>query len=366
MSLGSRKKISIATTIPGNNFLDRVQQNKAPLQLNNQIPIVKSLKTNKQFFLPNAFNLKDKKLRRNRKLKPVFQNPLGDSKMFENNNNNNEFKRRSSSLAVLNNFSKSNQPKLSMNPSMPNLGTQKLNAEQFLPSLYIPASMYKKSVNQMSRKSRGAHRRNVSDALSRNPHKLVSTLSNKSIRKGQKSLDELEFLSKKKYITPQNKLIEEYKANKEPSIAIFAGFRTTKGYHPKKTDKPNQDRMMITSKFNNSQNQWVFLVLDGHGQDGHKVSQYVRDNLCSQLLKQKQDMLYLSKKAKQPPKHAGEEESLLYYSSVAEFTDVNNSKENELEFDKLEDEHTIFRQIQNYTKNVLIKKTFEAVNNNLK
>jgi hypothetical protein len=51
---------------------------------------------------------------------------------------------------------------------------------------------------------------------------------------------------------------------------------------------------------------------------------------------------------------------------VADFTDVNNSKDHELEFEKLEDEHTIFRQIQNYTKNVLIKKTFEGVNNNLK
>jgi hypothetical protein len=199
---------------------------------------------------------------------------------------------------------------------MPNLSTQKFNNEEFLPSLYIPASTYKKNVNQMGRKSRGSNQRNVTERISRNPHKLVSTLSNKSITGAQKSLDQLEFLAKKKYISPQNKLLEENKVEKEPSIAIFAGFRTTKGYHPKKPEKSNQDRMMITSKFNNSQNQWVFMVLDGHGQDGHKVSQFVRDHLCSYLLKQKKDLLYLSKKSSYMPKKKadskiGGEDSLL-------------------------------------------------------
>jgi len=63
--------------------------------------------------------------------------------------------------------------------------------------------------------------------------------------------------------------MEESKVAQKPQIAIFAGFRTTKGYHPKKPEKCNQDRMLITSKFNNSESQWVFCVLDGHGTDGH-------------------------------------------------------------------------------------------------
>lgn len=59
-----------------------------------------------------------------------------------------------------------------------------------------------------------------------------------------------------------------------------------------------------------------------------------------------------------------EVDSLIYYSSVNENTEVNF--ENELDNQKLEDETTIFRQIQNYTKNVMIKKTFDNLNHSLK
>ena len=57
-------------------------------------------------------------------------------------------------------------------------------------------------------------------------------------------------------------------------------------------------------------------------------------------------------------------DSLIYYSSVNENTETNY--ENELEYQKLVDDTTIFRQIQNYTKNVLIKKTFDSLNHSLK
>eukprot|EP00344_Euplotes_crassus_P001734 CAMPEP_0196999662 /NCGR_PEP_ID=MMETSP1380-20130617/4786_1 /TAXON_ID=5936 /ORGANISM="Euplotes crassus, Strain CT5" /LENGTH=246 /DNA_ID=CAMNT_0042416653 /DNA_START=796 /DNA_END=1536 /DNA_ORIENTATION=+ len=60
------------------------------------------------------------------------------------------------------------------------------------------------------------------------------------------------------------------------------------------------------------------------------------------------------------------DDSLVYYSSVGDFTEQNKSKEHELDYEKLYDEGTIFKQIQNYTKNVLLKKTFEGLNNNLR
>ena len=50
-----------------------------------------------------------------------------------------------------------------------------------------------------------------------------------------------------------------------------------------------------------------------------------------------------------------DDDSLIYYSSVNEYTDGNEEAENEIDHRKLEDETTIFRQIQNYTKNVLLK-----------
>lgn len=211
---------------------------------------------------------------------------------------------------------------------------------------------------------------NITEKVSRNPSGLLNTLSNKSLKgQQQKSMEDFEIKAKKLLVTSNNAVIEE---EKEPSIAIFAGFRTTKGYHPKKQDKPNQDRMLITSKFNNADYQWVFSVLDGHGVDGHKVSQYVRDNLCPFLIKQKLQMHVCGKTLPQKSKQSlerrleAEEDSLIYYSSVGDYTEINNSKDNDLEYEKLSDEHTIFRQIQNYTKNVLIKKTFENLNNSLK
>lgn len=50
-----------------------------------------------------------------------------------------------------------------------------------------------------------------------------------------------------------------------------------------------------------------------------------------------------------------EDDSLLYYSSVNEYTEGNEVIDNEIDYRKLEDETTIFKQIQNYTKNVLLK-----------
>lgn len=57
---------------------------------------------------------------------------------------------------------------------------------------------------------------------------------------------------------------------------------------------------------------------------------------------------------------------MIYYSSVGDVTEMNRSKEHEIDFEILQDEDTIFKQIQNYTKNVLLKKTFEGLNNNLR
>lgn len=132
--------------------------------------------------------------------------------------------------------------------------------------------------NFINKKSRSESRKNVTDKISRNPAGLVNTLSNKSIKDNQKSLDQLELKAKKMLLSSSQNSVEERKVEKD-NIAIYAGFRTTKGYHPKKPEKSNQDRMLIMSKFNNAPNQWVFTVLDGHGTDGHKVSQFIRDHL---------------------------------------------------------------------------------------
>lgn len=256
-SISRRRKITLQAKFTGNGFLERVQQDGShkPLIPNSHL---KSLGTFRKFALPNAFTLKERKVR-NENIKVTMQNPLIDNNAFEIANRNNEFKRRSSSLAVLSNMSKSKNTKLSINSNMQAFHKHKKSYEDpFLPLLYVPADVYHKNANQISKKSRSESRKNITNKVSRNPQKLLSTLSNKSI-KAQKSLDEYELKAKKMYIMPHKNLKnDKLKTPEQPTIAIFAGFRTTKGYHPRKPDKPNQDRMLITSKFNNAKQQWVF------------------------------------------------------------------------------------------------------------
>ncbi len=96
---------------------------------------------------------------------------------------------------------------------------------------------------------------NLTEKPSRNPIGLLNSLSNKSLKSNQTLLDEIEIKSKKLVLNSQFK---DNKKASTPAISIYAGFRTTKGYNPKRLDKPNQDRILITSKFNNASNQWVF------------------------------------------------------------------------------------------------------------
>lgn len=165
--------------------------------------------------------------------------------------------------------------------------------DPFLPMLQIPSSVIKKNINQMrKRKSRSESRSIVASKVSRNPEQLITNFSNFSHKSNQKSTDTFEVSSKKIVLRDSNK---EEKKQETKKISIFAGFRTIKGYNPKKLEKPNQDRMLIASKFNNCPLQWVFWVFDGHGTDGHKVSQFARDNFCNCLLKQKFTLMAKSK-----------------------------------------------------------------------
>ena len=122
--------------------------------------------------------------------------------------------------------------------------------------LYIPANLYKKNAKQISRRSKEEIKKNKTDKASRNPVGLVSTFSNKSLKGSQMSAENIEIKAKKLMIYPHSK--EDKKTAVDSSISIYAGFRTTKGYNPKRLDKINQDRILITPNFNNANNQWIF------------------------------------------------------------------------------------------------------------
>ena len=128
--------------------------------------------------------------------------------------------------------------------------------DPFLPMLQIPSNVIKKNINQMrKRKSRSESRSIVASKVSRNPEQLITNFSNFSHKSNQKLTDTFEVSSKKIVLRDSNK---EEKKQEAKKISIFAGFRTIKGYNPKKLEKPNQDRMLIASKFNNCPLQWVF------------------------------------------------------------------------------------------------------------
>jgi serine/threonine protein phosphatase PrpC len=75
-----------------------------------------------------------------------------------------------------------------------------------------------------------------------------------------------------------------FKANKDLRVAT----KSKKGYVPFNRDKVNQDRPIVAYDLtgNEAENVCLFGCLDGHGEFGHKVSQFVQDHLAVELGKQ--------------------------------------------------------------------------------
>jgi len=54
--------------------------------------------------------------------------------------------------------------------------------------------------------------------------------------------------------------------------------------------KQNQDNYFMKLKFMNDKNMNLFGVMDGHGQDGHLVSQFIKSHLPSNIEKRMNEM----------------------------------------------------------------------------
>lgn len=63
---------------------------------------------------------------------------------------------------------------------------------------------------------------------------------------------------------------------KNEGFSMKISFRTKKGFIPQNKDKINQDSFIIAPSLN--QRQWLhfFSVCDGHGQNGHLISHYLK------------------------------------------------------------------------------------------
>lgn len=221
--------------------------------------IFKGFEHQSKYSLPNTLNWGEQP-KPEKVLKISLQNPLNIKKKLKSTQNSNDFKRRSSSLAILQNNDTLKSKIFNAKSSSVSHQSTNENGDTVLPLLYIPSNAYQTNLKKSSKKSRRTNRANNTDKISRNPQGLVNTLSNKSLKPNQKSMENFELKANKKLIVenPDLKYEEAKKQQNGDQISVYAGFRTTKGYHPKKPEKSNQDRMLISPKFNNNDQQWVF------------------------------------------------------------------------------------------------------------
>lgn len=75
--------------------------------------------------------------------------------------------------------------------------------------------------------------------------------------------------------------------NEPKSKAVIdSAVSSRKGYVPYNKNKVNQDRALVAMNLNKDPEMCLFAVMDGHGEEGHNVSQFVMENLRGNLEKQ--------------------------------------------------------------------------------
>ena len=67
-------------------------------------------------------------------------------------------------------------------------------------------------------------------------------------------------------------------------MEFYYSYRTKQGINPNNPNKTNQDRLLVKNKLNNTSTN-VFAVADGHGINGHHVSQCIIDNMSKLMSK---------------------------------------------------------------------------------
>mmetsp|Transcript_15893 Transcript_15893/g.28834 ORF Transcript_15893/g.28834 Transcript_15893/m.28834 type:complete len:347 (-) Transcript_15893:296-1336(-) len=68
-------------------------------------------------------------------------------------------------------------------------------------------------------------------------------------------------------------------------VSLRYAYLSQRGYYPNAKRRPNEDSYIVTQKFAGRESDAFFGVFDGHGKEGEKCSQYVRDTLSSLLAK---------------------------------------------------------------------------------
>ena len=84
--------------------------------------------------------------------------------------------------------------------------------------------------------------------------------------------------------TEQNRFINE-EIKKNHNISIRYSFKTQKGFFVNNPNKPNQDSFIASPNYSKDANQHLFAICDGHGPEGHLVSQFIKEKFPSNLMK---------------------------------------------------------------------------------
>ncbi|KAL9187828.1 hypothetical protein ACHAXT_006206 [Thalassiosira profunda] len=77
--------------------------------------------------------------------------------------------------------------------------------------------------------------------------------------------------------------IDETKTCTLGGVKLRYAYLSQRGYYPDDTNKPNQDSYVVTHDFAGRPADAFFGVFDGHGRDGDKCAQFVRDGLPALL-----------------------------------------------------------------------------------
>jgi cGMP-dependent protein kinase len=77
----------------------------------------------------------------------------------------------------------------------------------------------------------------------------------------------------------ENTFVKVGKPEKANVVRIQYAYWTQQGWYPDDPHKANQDAYSITHKFGGEEGDIMFGVYDGHGEEGHRCSAYVKKNL---------------------------------------------------------------------------------------
>jgi len=85
--------------------------------------------------------------------------------------------------------------------------------------------------------------------------------------------------SQKLFSKEQSRFLNE--ENRKSTLSLRYSFKTLKGFSSSNLSKPNQDSFIASPNFSKSINQYLFSICDGHGPEGHLVSQFIKEEFPS-------------------------------------------------------------------------------------